>query len=488
MKTKACDIFTKCGIILGMLILFTGPAKSNGGIGGEELKGQLHILESWLHAQMEYRNIPGIAVGIVHDGNLIYARGFGYENLETRAPVTPESLFRIASISKTFTATAVMQLRDAGKLTLENPIEKYLPGFNIGNPFPDAPEIRIIHLLTHTSGLPREAGFPYWTDRKFPTMQQILDKLPEQEMIYPPGTKYKYSNLGMALLGEIVSVVSGEPYDRYVTEHILKPLGMNNTYVTLNNDLKNRVVTPYSHRFPDGSRKIMPLTEARGLTPAANLTSNVKDLARYISMQLNTGHNSGNQVLNGYTLAEMHRVHWLNDNWTSGYGLGFRVWKDDDYTVVGHGGWVAGNRSQISFVPDENVGVVVLTNADDASPGYFAKHILDFIIPVLKTGQDSLSNLNPDPYWKHYEGSYSDPSWYDTEIFILNNRLVMNGYGFPPEDDPGAGMVRLFPEKKNVFRMSGPEGNGERVVFFMDENDRVVKIKVGENFIFPKKY
>ncbi len=454
----------------------------------DTFNSELKVLESWIHQQMEYRNLPGMAVGIVYDQELVYAKGFGYADAEKKIPVTPETLFRIASNSKTFTATAIMQLRDAGKLRLDDPVEKYLPGFSIRNPYPDAPPVTLFNLLTHTSGLPREAGFPYWTDRRFPTMKEILKALPEQEMIYPPGDRIKYSNLGMALLGEVVAVVSGMPYDRYVRENIFRPLGMSSSSVFLTGKDKKRLAVPYSHRFPDGSRRVMPFTEAKGLASAANITSSLEDLARFVSLQFRKGKAGGSQILNSYTLAEMHRLHFINKAWTGGYGLGFRVWREGDYTVVGHGGWVAGNRSQISFIPDEKIGVIVLTNADDASPSFFANRILEVMTPVIRdlvTPPEKVKKV--DPRWEKFTGTYTDPSWYETEILIYKKHLAMNGFNYPPDDDPEAGLTVLYPAGRDTFRMSGPNGNGEKVIFIMDDKDRVKKVKVGENYLFPKK-
>ncbi len=453
-----------------------------------KVASNIHILESWIRAQMDYHNLPGISIGIIYDQELIYAKGFGYSNLEDKTPATTQTLYRIASISKTFTATAIMQLRDEGKLRLDDPIEMFLPGFNIKNPFPDTQEITVFQLITHTSGLPRNAGFPYWTDRKFPTMKQILEALPEQEMIYPPGTQYKYSNLGIALLGEIVSVASGIPYEKYITENILKPLDMAGSSVFLTEKDKEKLTVPYSHRFPDGSRRIMPFTDAKGIAPAANITSNIEDMSKYISLQFQKGRKGGNQILDSHTLEDMQRIHWLNTSWVSGYGLGFRVWKQGNNTVVGHGGWVAGNRSQISFIPKEKIGVVVLTNADDASPAFFARKILELMMPVIKNAvSPEVPVVKADSYWKKFVGIYTDPSWFDTEVMIYNNQLVMNSYSIPPEDTPDSEIKVLTPVGVNTFRMSGPNGNGELVVFEMDKNDKVIRIGVGENYIFPKK-
>ncbi len=480
---KLCCIFTV--IFLFSFPLFSKPSVL---LEDKEFAGKIKILESWIKAQMEYRSLPGMAVGIVYDQELIYSNGFGCSDMENKKPASAETIFRIASITKTFTATALMQLRDEGRLQLDDPVEKYLKWFKIKHRFPEAPKITIRHLLTHTSGLPRESSFPYWTDHKFPTREQMIEALPEQETIFASETKYKYSNLALSIAGEIVAEVSGIPYEKYIIENILKPLGMNSTKVSLKENEEKNLAVPYSQRLPDGSRKIQPFTDSKGITPAANMSSNVNDLARYISLQFRTGKREGGQILKGSSLKEMHRVHWLNTSWNSGRGLGFGVWKQDNYTSVGHGGWVAGNRTQITFVPEENFGVIVLTNSDDGEPGFFARKILKMILPAVKKVISPAAKFKKmDPEWKKITGLYEDTGHYQTEILIIDDRLFMNSYGVPPEEDPESGMMELYPEGKNTFRLSGKNGNGEIVRFELDENDDVKRVWVGANYISPKK-
>src|SRR5262249_42193189 len=162
--------------------------------------------------------------GILYDQDLVWAKGFGYADVDKRTPATPRTIYRIASISKLFTSTAILQLRDQGKLQLDDPVAKHLPWFKVKSRHADAPAaVTVRHLLTHTSGLPRESPFPYWTDLKFPTREQLMQALVTQESVYPPETKWKYSNLALALAGEVVAAVSGEPYEEYVQKHILDP-------------------------------------------------------------------------------------------------------------------------------------------------------------------------------------------------------------------------------------------------------------------------
>jgi CubicO group peptidase (beta-lactamase class C family) len=454
-----------------------------------EIATNLKLMERWIEAQRVYRNLPGLSVALVHDQDLIYARGFGFADIEDEIPATAQTMYRVASITKTFTATAIMQLRDQGKLQLDDPIDRYLPWFRIKNRFPNAPAITIRHLLTHTSGLPRESAFPYWTDYKFPSRSEMIQSLEQQETVFPTETRLKYSNLGIALAGEIVAEISGSPYSEYVSKQILDPLGMSSTTVYFQDKDRDRLAVGYGRRLEDGSRKEMPFLNAKAIAASANLTSTVEDLAKFASLQFRDGHVVfGSQILRGSTLKEMHRVHWLNPSWKGGWGLGFSIWREDEKTMVGHSGWVGGYRSQLSFLPDEKIAVIVLTNADDADAGYFAEHILAMMLPYIKRATaPSMAVTIADPGWGKYVGKFQDPWSYETEILQMNGKLVMYDYSYPPEDDPRRALVELTPEGPNIFRMAGDNGNGELVIFEMDAANKVTKVKVGENFLYPKK-
>ena len=477
-------------IILHFLILFViiSPALAQNPTITEhpDFAANIQLAETWISEQMAYYNLPGLVVGVVYDQDLIWAKGFGYSDLEKKTSATPQTIFRIASITKLFTCTAIMQLRDQGKLQLDDPIEKYLPWFKMKSRFPDAPPITIRHLMTHTSGLPREAAFPYWTDHRFPTLEEIIETLPNQETIYPSETKWKYSNLGMALLGEIVVAASGEDYETYIQNHILKPLNMSSSSINLNADHKKRLATGYGRRLVDGARKVMPFTDSKGLTPAANMSSTVEDLARFASFQFRERNGEKDQILKYDTRREMQRVHWLQPSWKSGWGLGFSISYRDDKTFVGHGGWVAGYRTQITLCPDKKIAVIVMSNAEDGSPSFFANKIFDLLAPaILKAVAPEPQVAKFDPVWKKYVGKYADPTDWEYEVMILNDALVLYGYDYPPEENPAAGLIQLTPEGAHRFRMTGENGDGELLIFEFDSDGEVKRIKKGENFIYP---
>ena len=166
-----------------------------------EMAAAIAVLDAWVTATVASREQPGLSLGIVYDQDLIWAKGYGFADLAKKVPATPSTVYRIASISKLFTTTAILQLRDAGKLQLDDPVAKYLPWFRIKNAHPDGPTITIRHLLTHTSGLPREAAGVNWSDLTMPKREEMIQRVGEQETVFPAETEWKYSNFGLTLAG-----------------------------------------------------------------------------------------------------------------------------------------------------------------------------------------------------------------------------------------------------------------------------------------------
>jgi CubicO group peptidase (beta-lactamase class C family) len=457
----------------------------------EEVASSIRLLEAWIESQLAYRGLPGMSVAIVHDQNLVWAKGFGYADIDKKVPATPGTIYRIASISKVFTAVAIMQLRDQGKLNLDDPVEKYLTWFKLKNASPDAPPITIRHLLTHTSGLPRESAFPYWSDFKFPTRPEMIKALAGQEAVYPPETKWKYSNLGLAVAGEIVIAVSGEPFDAYVQKHIFDPVGMKSSSVGVPEGNRSKLATGYGRRMPDGKRAVQPYTDAQGIAPAAGLASTVEDLARFASLQFRSGPAAGSQVLKGTTLQEMHRVHWLMPDWKSGRGIGFQIIHREDGDLVGHGGWVAGYQTSVYFRPKDKIAVVAMINADDGlpypgSPDSVVDRAFKWVGPAISKATEPARDEKPRPEWQKYVGKYRSP-WADSQVLVMNGKLVLIN---PTEQDPTGSLATLVPVAEHVFRMedgspSGP--HGERVVFELGKDGKVVRVKIGENVAYPQQ-
>lgn len=444
----------------------------------------IQVFEAWATTQMAYRGLPALSYGVVYDQQLIWTRGIGYADLERKTPATPQTLYRIASITKLFTATAIMQLRDAGRLRLDDAVVDYLPWFQVREQAPDDAPITIRQLLTHTSGLPREAAFPYWTDGNFPQRDEIIATLPEQTRVFPPLVQWKYSNLALTLAGEIVASVAQQPFADYIHSAILQPLAMHSTSVVLPDAQRERLATPYGRRMPDGSRTVQPFTDCRGLTPAANMSTSVEDLARFAMLQFRNGPAGGAQILKGSTLREMHRVQWLNPDWKMGWGLGFQVRRRGEQTLIEHGGAVPGFRTQLSICPDDKIAFIVFTNADDGEPGFYVEQAYNLIAPAVRKANVTPSAVAQEHVeWQRYTGAYRS-LWGDTEVLLTHKGLEMMTTTAP---DPGLARVRLLPEGEHTFRIEGDNGFesiGEPAVFELGPDGNVVRLKIGANYTY----
>lgn len=451
-----------------------------------DVASNIDLLSAWIEAQMAYAGLPGLSIGIGYAQELIWSRGFGYASVEKKVAAASNTIYRIASITKLFTATAILQLRDGGYLQLDDPIIKHLPWFNIRNSRADAaPDITIRHLLTHTSGLPREAAFPYWTDANFPEGRQIREMLPRQSTVFPSETKWKYSNLALALAGEIVAAVSEQPYTEYVQEHILEPLGMADTYIKPIQADHAQLATGYGRRLPRGGRGISPHVDCRGLSPAANMASTVEDLARFARLQLRDEPAGDSQILRRSTRREMQRIHWLQPDWQAGWGLGFYIWRKEKQTYIGHGGALQGYRTELQICPEDQVFVIVLTNADDGNPLMYVEKAFQWVAPaILRAAQPSPEAKDAPANWQLFTGKYRS-SWGDLQVLLFNGELVMID---PSQPDPTLTMSQLEPAGEFTFQIRAPVGflaDGETVTFELNEDGEVQRVKRGENFSYP---
>ena len=213
-----------------------------------EVLGAERLFTAWMEGQLAYRGLPGVAVGVIADQELVWSHGFGFADLKAKIPMTASTKFRMASHSKLFTATAMMQLREQGKVRLDDPVSKYLPWFQVKPAGDDDGVITIEQLLTHSSGLPREAG-DHWSTRSFPTPEQIKALIAAREAPFAPQVRWKYSNLAVSIAGMVVEAVSGERYAEYLARHIYAPLGMSSSSV--DQDVAGLAVG-YGRRMPDG--------------------------------------------------------------------------------------------------------------------------------------------------------------------------------------------------------------------------------------------
>ena len=429
-----------------------------------EVKGALAIVDAWIESVRDYEEVPGISVGFVVDQSMLFSKGYGFANPRRKRAAAADSIYSICSISKLFTSIGVMQLRDAGALTLRDPVAEHLDWFEIGQGASNGAPVRIKGLLTHSSGLPRESDFPYWLEQDFPfpDRQQVIDRVREQEMLYSPNRLFQYSNLGLTLAGEVVAAVSGEPFEDYVQAEILDPLALIDTRPRFPQELHGKqMAVGYSGKSRAGKRRPLPPFYTRGITAAAGFTSSVNDLARFASWQFRALSGTDESVLAGETLREMQQVAWVDPDWKTTWGLGFVVNEADGKTVVGHGGACPGYITSFLLVPEHKIAAIALTNASDG-PAY------DITTNMLKIIGGALEKIEaeakePPLPLAPFEGNYGSRIWGgEIALRAWADRLV--GVSLPA--DQIGDLLRLKHVEDDTFvRVTDDGDERERWVF-----------------------
>ncbi|MDB6099524.1 MAG: putative beta-lactamase class penicillin binding protein [Gammaproteobacteria bacterium] len=447
--------------------------------GDPDVLGAERLFSAWIEEQIAYRGLPGVAVGVVSNQDLIWSKGFGFANLKAKVPMTAATKFRMASNSKLFTAIAIMQLREEGKLGLDDPVVKYLPWFKAKPAGDDDGPITIEQLLSHSSGLQREAG-DHWVSYKFPSTDDLQRLYTDRQAAFAPSVRWKYSNLAYAMAGQVVEKVSGERWSDYVERNIFKPLGMEASSV--DKDISGLAV-PYGRRMPDGTREVLPFVDSRGMAAATGVTSNVEDMAKFISAQFRRGPRGGAQIVSSGSWREMLRVRSVEENWTAGTGLGFDLNRVKGRTYIGHGGGYPGNTTQTLIQLDDKVGVIVLTNTNDSNPSDIAQQLMATVgqaTAKANAASGKPSTTEWDPVWERFAGLYRGRNG-DQQVVLLNKRLVVINPNGPNLDDP----VTLEPLGGGRFRFVAPTGGGAvgEVVRFVEESGHPMRMYAGDSWI-----
>lgn len=317
-------------------------------------------IDSVLGRWAEREAIPGLAAGIVCGGALTWSAGYGVHGIDDPTLITPATRFRIASITKLLTATAILQLRDAGALDLDAPVRRYLPWFRMKRTADvgDNP-VTIRHLLTHTGGLPRNSRLPSPSRRFQPGHGEAITAQPGEVLEATPGTRYLFSNLGYGVLGEVIAAVTGLPYARVIRDSLLVPLGMTQTLVQ---------TTPADTFLPTQPRGDSPSAPTIGFrdmgfaVSAGNLVSSVEDLSRFLVMQL-APYRGGNQVLLAdSSVFAMHRVQFVRDSVGGGAGFGWRVDMSSNAHVARDGGEAPEQNAYLALDLPRGIGIILLTD------------------------------------------------------------------------------------------------------------------------------
>jgi CubicO group peptidase (beta-lactamase class C family) len=410
--------------------------------------------------EAQAERLPSVSAAVVRHGEVVWAAAVGFADVETDGEATPETQYRIGSITKTFTAVAVMQLAEQGALELDDPLGRHIPEAAHGTP-------TLRRMLAHVSGLQREPAGEIWETGASPTAEELVARLGEAELVLPPQTRHHYSNLAFGLLGEVVARVAGTPYRDYVDARILGPLGLaRTTWTPVAPYAQGYFVEPYANAV----RREAQL-ELGGVAAAGELWSTTADLCRWAAF-LAEGRDG---VLAPATVESMWFPHGIfdPDAWTLGWGLGLMLYRDGDRIFAGHGGAMPGHLAGVVVDRKTKIGAAALTNASSrADPERLARRLALAAIAALP---DAPKEWRPEPgpppelesalgrWWS--EGSEFLFSWEDGRLRARPAVAKRNA-------DPSV----FEPVGDDVYRTVSGREQGELLRLLRDEQGIVVRM------------
>ncbi len=373
---------------------------------------------------------PGAAVIVVKDGKVIFRKGYGLANVELGVPVEPDMVFRLGSITKQFTAVAVLMLAEQNKLSLDDDITKFLPDYPT-----KGSKITIEQLLTHTSGIKNYTSLPEWLSlwRKDMTVKEIIDLFKDQPMDFAPGERWSYSNSGYVLLGAIIEKVSGQAYQAFIEKNIFTPLGMKHSYYDNTSRLIPRRVTGYS-KAPDGYRNAAYLSMSQPFA-AGSLMSSVDDLALWDAALYTE------KLVKQQSLKRAWTPRLLNNGKSAHYGYGWGISVYEGHPIIEHGGGVNGFTTYSLRMPDDRALVAILTNRDSMGPGAVAFKIA--ALAIGKPYQEPVAIKLPPSVLDQYVGVYQLNEKEEVIIRKDGEKLVA--------DFPGSGRSEIIPSSEAEF-------------------------------------
>lgn len=420
---------------------------------------QANNVDDYVKQRMEKQHIPGLSLIVIKDQKIIKSAGYGLANVELNVAATPETVYKIGSVSKQFLAAGIMLLVQDGKISIDDNISKFLEGT------PDTwKPITIRHLLTHTSGIVREA--PGFDPLKIQNDADVIKTAYPLPLRFTPGEKYEYCNVGYFTLAEIISKVSGKPWGDFLHERVFAPLGMNSTRTTNMTTLVPNRASGYIWR----NGKFENASIYFALRPSGAFLSTVLDLAKW-DAALEAG-----QLLKPSTLEQMWTPVKLNNGKSHPYGFGWELDPVAGHKLVNHGGSLPGFRAQFARFVADKVTVVVLTNGDNANAAAIANGVADFYIPGLLPVR-KVAKVDPKIF-DAYVGQYQpDPSATVSVTREGDKLLIQQGQGEKRE---------LLPETEtNFFIQDGPRSTYS---FIKDETGQAfLVIKVDDREVWRAK-
>jgi D-alanyl-D-alanine carboxypeptidase len=382
-------------------------------------------VDDYVKAEMQKQRVPGLSLAVIKDGKIIKAEGYGLANVELNVPARPDTVYKIGSVSKQFIASGIMLLVDEGKVSLDDKISKFLEGT------PDTwKEITVRHLLTHTSGIVREA--PGFDPLKIQNDADVIKTAYPLPLRFAPGEKYEYCNVGYFTLAEIIRKVTGKPWVEYLNERMFLPLEMNATRTTTMTEIVQNRANGYVWR----NGKLQNADILFALRPSGAFLSSVLDLAKW-DAALYT-----DRILKQSVRDQMWSPVKLNNGASHSYGFGWQLDTVAGHKRVSHGGSLPGFRASLARFVDDKLTVVVLTNGDNANPGAIALGVADLYIPGLIPAR-TVKKVDPNVF-DAYVGQYQPVFIRSSFSRILTLRARMQS---PSRSAHGSSQARIEPAR-----------------------------------------
>lgn len=430
--------------------------------------------EKELEKRMEKEHIPGVAIAVSKDNELIYQKGFGFRDMEEELPVTPDTIFGTASVTKSFTSLAIMQLVEQEKIALTDPVSTYLPKFSIRGIEP-IEQVTIYHLLTHTTGLA-----PIKRHEEFNHFEEHLTYLREKnhDILGKPGEYFSYSNDAFLLLGAIIEKVTGRLYRRYITEEILNPLKMNRSTFSIEEIKKfTNVTVPYIFNKDKEKHEIQAWPKLGNYEVGGGLRSTVLDLIKYGDLFINGGKIGNKQMITEKGLKKIYQPYVQMDQKTY-YGYAFKV--TPGYygtTLVEHSGGQPGVASNFGFLPEENISVAVLTNLSGATAGDIWLEVVNTVLDLpLNTNRSMLPSTTFDEEKKkRFVGEFANNEGQHVVIEFVDGNLT-------GQMEDGQFLLDESDEKTLIIKE-----NEKPIHFYFDRKGEPWAIFMGMRMLLRKK-
>jgi len=364
-----------------------------------------NFVDNIMNEEISKSHIPGAVISVVKDGNIFFAKGYGYANLEKNIPVVADkTLFRVASVSKLFTATAAMQLYERGLLDLNSDVNNYLP-FRLDNPFPEA--VTPAQMMMHTDGTTkRRIGMAARTAAKMtPLGDYLADHMPP--VVWRPGTIYSYSSHSTALLGYIVERISGIPFVQYIDKNLFQPLLMRRSTFLQPPPPELASDLAVGYQYQNGKYKAVPYLYLN-IAPAAAMSTTATDMAHFMIAQLLQGRYENSRILAADTVRLMHEQHFTHHPKLPGTGYSFHERLENNLRMIGHLGSLRGYSSSLTLMPNQNIGIFIATNSFSGVAGKFLNQFLDRYFPVTNQPAPIKPLTLSEEQLNRFTGTYRD--------------------------------------------------------------------------------